>query len=151
MLEMSTADFGNSLKITSDNGMVTFLAELQEIVEKIRTDTGFAGAPLSAEQQPAILVKKMMLAIFAYLKTTIESTLKPQKQLTIRIGQESLDLLEGFDLPPDARLIPVGSGSPIALSLLPVPSTSTVSGNLIFLWSKRWNEVISATDRLHCC
>jgi hypothetical protein len=45
MLEMSTADFGNSLKITSDNGMVTFLAELQEIVEKIRTDNGFAGAP----------------------------------------------------------------------------------------------------------
>jgi hypothetical protein len=119
MLEMSQKDFVDSLKIDSNNGMAKFLAELQETVEKIRIENGFPRAPLGADQQPTILVEKMLLSIFCYLKTTIESTLKPQKQLTIRTAQEALDLLGDFDLPAEARLIPVGSGSPMSIFGIP--------------------------------
>jgi hypothetical protein len=117
LLETNATEFANSLKIESDHSMVTFLKELQETVDKIREQNGFASAPLTEEQQPAVLVRKMLLAIFNYLRTTVESTLKPQKQLTIRM---TLEVKPGdFDLPNEARLIPIGSGGPMSIFGLP--------------------------------
>jgi TIR domain len=129
MLEMSAKDFADSLHIDSDDGMVQFLTELQQIVETIRKQNGFSSAPLSAEQQPAILIRTMLIAIFDYLKTTVESTLKPQKQLTIRI-RTSVNLGD-VDLPPEARLIPVGSGSP--MSIFGLPDEEISWGNFLTL------------------
>ncbi len=53
------------------------------------------------------------LAIFTYLKTTVEAVVKPQKQITIKSTGAALAAIES-ELPADARLIPIG-GSPMSI------------------------------------
>jgi hypothetical protein len=48
------------------------------------------------------------------LKTTVDSVLKPQKQITIRATGEALKRSSG-DLPPDALLTPVGAGGSVEI------------------------------------
>jgi hypothetical protein len=56
----------------------------------------------------------MQLSIFSHLKTNPESTLKPQKQVTIKTRSFALDSVR-TDLPDDAVLIPVGTGNPMSI------------------------------------
>jgi len=44
--------------------------------------------------------------------------LKPQKQITIKTSDSALESVS-MDLPPDAMLIPMGTGNPIAIFGLP--------------------------------
>jgi hypothetical protein len=93
--------------------MVKFLAEFQEVVDKLREENGFPKVIKRPEEQDLCgLVRKMQLSIFSHLKTTPESTLKPQKQITIKTC--SFDA-ERSDLPDDALLVPVGTGNPMSL------------------------------------
>ncbi len=64
----------------------------------------------------------MQMAIFSHLKTTPESTLKPQKQITLKTSDDALGSCEG-QLPNDALLIPVGTGN--ALSIFGLASVET--------------------------
>lgn len=118
-LALTFEEYEASLKIDWDHAMVKFLREFQALAEKLREDNGGAKIPLSPEQRDLLgLVKRMQLAIFSHLKNTPESTLKPQKQITIRTSDAALEEAKG-DLPPDAQLVPVGTGNPMSIFGLP--------------------------------
>src|SRR3984893_1637167 len=105
-LELSLEEYSESLKIDSENRMVKFLSEFQEIVEKLREENGFPKVLKRPEEQDLCgLVRKMQLSIFSHLKTSPESTLKPQKQVTIKTSSVSLDSVR-TDLQDDDVLTP---------------------------------------------
>ncbi len=114
-LELSLEEYSASLKIDSENRMVKFLSEFQDIVDKLREENGFPKVQKRPEEQDLCgLVQKMQLSIFSHLKTSPESTLKPQKQVTIRTGDFAIDPVR-TDLPADAVLMPVGTGNPMSI------------------------------------
>jgi hypothetical protein len=118
-LDLSFEEYEASLNIDYDHAMVKFLREFQGLVDHVREANGDAKIPLSPEQRDLLgLVKRMQLAIFSHLKSTPESTLKPQKQITIRTSDAALEEAEG-DLPADTMLIPVGTGNPMSIFGLP--------------------------------
>jgi hypothetical protein len=94
---------------------VVFLRALQIDVDHLLKAANGVEIPHSPDQRdlPEV-VRQMQLAIFNYLKTTPESTLKPQKQITIRTSEAALNANDG-ELPDDALLIPVGSGMPMSI------------------------------------
>jgi hypothetical protein len=103
------------LKIDSENRVVKFLSEFQEIVDKLREENGFPKVVKRPEEQDLCgLVRKMQLSIFSHLKTSPESTLKPQKQVTIKTSGFALDSGR-TDVPGDAVLMPVGTGNPMSI------------------------------------
>jgi hypothetical protein len=118
-LAMSLEEYSTSLRIDSENPMVRFLAEFQEIVDEMRKESKLPKVTKRPEEQDLCgTVQKMQLSIFSHLKTTAESTLKPQKQITIKMS----DFAPGparRDLPPDASLIPMGTGNPMSIFGLP--------------------------------
>src|SRR5580693_4527138 len=108
-LELSLEQYSETLKIDSDNRMVKFLSEFQEIVDKMREENGFPKVVKRNEEEDLLgLVRKMQLSIFSHLKTNPESTLKPQKQVTIKTRDFAVDQ-ERTDLPDDAVLVPMGT------------------------------------------
>jgi hypothetical protein len=114
-LEMSLEEYSESLKIDSENRMVKFLSEFQEIVDKLREENGFPKLVKRPEEQDLCgLVRDMQLSIFSHLKTRPESTLKPQKQVTIKTSGLAVDSAR-TELPGDAVLVPVGTGNPMSI------------------------------------
>jgi len=114
-LELSLEEYSDTLKIDSENRMVKFLTEFQEIVDKLREENGFPKVVKRPEEEDLCgLVRKMQLSIFSHLKTTPESTLKPQKQVTIKTQDFTIDPVRA-DLPDDAVLVPVGTGIPMSI------------------------------------
>jgi hypothetical protein len=108
-------EYEAGLNIDYDHAMVKFLREFQALGDRLREDSGAAKIPPGPEQRDVLgLVRRMQLAIFSHLKSTAESTLKPQKQITIRTSDDALAAAAG-DLPPDATLVPVGSGNPMSI------------------------------------
>lgn len=118
-LAMSLDEFAASLNVNDEHPMVRFLAEFQEIVEEMRKDSGLPKVTKRPEEQDLRgLVRNMQLSIFSHLKTTPESTLKPQKQITVRTN-DFLPQSGRVELPADASMIPVGTGNPMSLFGLP--------------------------------
>jgi hypothetical protein len=118
-LEMSLEEYTQSLQVDSENRMVKFLLEFQDVVDKVREANGFPNVRKRAEEQDICgLVRKMQLSIFAQLKSTPESTLKPQKQIVIRTSDSALESA-GRELPADAVLSPSGTGNPLSIFGLP--------------------------------
>src|SRR6202021_2143312 len=114
-LELSLEEYSESLKIDSENRMVKFLSEFQEVVDKLREEKGFPKVLKRHEEKDLCgLVRKMQLLIFGHLKTRPESTLKPQKQVTIKTNSLALESVR-TDLPDDAVLTPVGTGNPMSI------------------------------------
>lgn len=112
-LELSSEEYSQGLKIDSENRMVKFLSDFQEIVDKLRERNGFPKVLKRPEELDLFsLVRKMQLSIFSHLKSTPESTLKPQKQITIKTS--SFDETR-TDLPYDAVLVPVGTGNTMSI------------------------------------
>ena len=118
-LAMSEEEFAESLKIDSENAMVRFLGEFQDIVEEIRKESGLPKVTKRPEEQDLDgLVRNMQLSIFRHLKTTPESTLKPQRQITVKTNDAELNSGR-IKLPADALLIPVGAANPMSIFGLP--------------------------------
>jgi hypothetical protein len=114
-LELSLEEYSESLKIDSDNRIVMFLSEFREIVDKLREENGFPKVVKRPEEEDLCgLVRKMQLSIFSHLKTSPESTLKPQKQVTIKTSDFALESVR-TELPGDAVLMPVGTGNPMSI------------------------------------
>jgi hypothetical protein len=113
-LSKSTEDF-TKLEVGSNEPMVKFIDELQDIVHKLIERAEFPKADLPDTVK---CVRDMRLAIFSYLKTTVDKILKPQKQIIIKTNVASLQAADG-NLPSDAQLIPCGSGSPMNVFGLP--------------------------------
>jgi TIR domain len=114
-LSATEQDYVRGLRLEENDPMVRFVEELQDIVETLRERGRF---PKGQRPDAAVAVRAMLVDIFAYLKTTVDKTLKPQKQVVIRTNVESLEQMDG-ELPGDAKLVPIGSGSPMSIFGLP--------------------------------
>lgn len=119
ILELPLEDYEHNLKVDADNQMVKFLAEFQEIVDKVREESGFPKVIKRPEEQDLnALVRKMQLSIFSQLKTNPQSVFKPQKQITIKTSDSALNASPN-ELPGDALLLPIGTGSSMSIFGLP--------------------------------
>jgi hypothetical protein len=118
-LEQSLEEYRAGLKIDSEHRMVKFLSDYQETVDRLRERNGFPKVPQRPEEQDLCgLVQKMQLSIFSHLKTNPESTLKPQKQITIKTSDAALASVK-MEIPGDAVLTPLGTGGPMSIFGLP--------------------------------
>ena len=124
-LNMTLEEYRATLEnIDFDNSGVRLLRQLQELIDSVREQHGQPKIRQDENQRdlPGI-VAKMQLAIFSHLKTTAdpEGTLKPQYQITLKASDDALNAAGEGALPDDARLIPVGPGTP--MSIFGLPST----------------------------
>jgi hypothetical protein len=129
-LNMSLEAYKATLdSIDYDHSAVRCLRQFQDLVDSVREQHGASKISQNDDQRDLPgLVKKMQLAIFNHLKTTLdpESTLKPQLQITLKTSDDALSAAGEGQLPDDAVLIPVGAGKP--MSIFGLPNIETTLG-----------------------
>jgi hypothetical protein len=117
-MNMTLTEYKAKLQtIDFDDPAARCLREFQRLVDNFRESQGPAKISQNEDQQDLPgLVRRMQLAIFNHLKTTLdsESTLKPQLQITLKTSDEALSAA-GDDLPDTALLIPMGAGNPMSI------------------------------------
>jgi hypothetical protein len=115
-LQSSLEEFEPGLTVSPQEPLCREIENWQEQVERNIESSGFPRPHRKPEQNAAQCVRNLKLAIFQYLKGTVESAVKPQRQITIRVKGASLQ--EAADtLPPDALLRTVGPTSGGTLSI----------------------------------
>lgn len=113
-LAMSCEQFESHLAVDADEPFCSLLGKWQIDVEHIVEESGFPKPQRRPEQEPVTCVRNLKLAIFRYLKGTVETVVKPQKQIIIRVKGSALE--EACEtLPPDAELRPVGAGASLSI------------------------------------
>jgi hypothetical protein len=110
VLQMAVDEFAGQNDVPLDDPLCTLIAELQDKADEIKHSAGYAKTSSRDRNDPVLCVKNMRLAIFTYLKTTVETVLKPQKQITIKSTGAALQQSDS-DLPGDAKLVPVGGAA----------------------------------------
>jgi hypothetical protein len=108
-LELSYEQFESQLAIQTDDPICSLLDKWQEVVGHIIEGSGFPKPSRRPEQEAAVCVRNLKLAIFRYLKGTVDTVVKPQKQITIRAKGSALEQTSD-SLPPDAQIVPMGAG-----------------------------------------
>ncbi len=116
-LEMTCEAFDSQLVVRPDDPICLLLEKWQDEVGKIIEATKLPRPPKKPEQEPITCVRNLKLAIFRYLRGTVDTVVKPQKQITIRVKGAALEQA-GDSLPPDAELRPMGAGT---MSLFGLP------------------------------
>ena len=147
-LSLTEAEFAGQLEVTDEHPMVMLVDGLEEELAAIKREGGF---PRGQTADTRACVRELLTAVFAHLKTTVDRTLKPQKQITIRTTLAALDQADG-NLPPSAMLMPVGSGSPMAIFGLPETELSwesfvakTADHRMGAGWRDAINSVVSSS------
>lgn len=107
-LQLSLQQFESDLSVSQEEPLCKQIEDWQEEVEKNIACAGFSRPHRRPEQEPAKCVRNLKLAIFQYLKGTIENVVKPQRQITIRVKSSSLEQ-SSDSLPADAELRPFGA------------------------------------------
>lgn len=107
-LKLSLQQFEAGLCVSPDEPLCKEIEDWQEVVAKNIEKSGFARPHRRPEQEPAKGVHNLKLAIFQYLKGTIENVVKPQKQITIRVKGSALEQ-SSDSLPAEAELRPLGA------------------------------------------
>jgi hypothetical protein len=113
-LLLSTEKFEAALRVSVEDPMCKMLTKWQESIDEITQTSGLGILARRPEQDPVTCVKGMKTDIFAYLKTTVDETLKPQKQITVRATRAALEKSDG-NLPGDALIKPIGAGDSMAI------------------------------------
>ena len=156
-LAMTSEQFESQLGVQGDEPFCLLLEEWQAEVARIIEDTGFPTPQKRPEQEPAACVRNLKLAIFRYLKGTVETVVKPQKQITIRVKGSAL-LQASDNLPPDAELRPMGAGRSMEIfGLQDQPITwekflaSTAESRLCNSWREAITSVVMSSfpDRVN--
>ncbi len=116
-LAMTCPQFDSQLKVDPDDPICALIERCQAEVGPIIKAAGYE--PHQKPEQDAVLcARNLKLAIFRYLKGTVETTVKPQKQITIRLTGSGLEQTNE-SLPADAELLPRGAGSTMQIFGLP--------------------------------
>jgi hypothetical protein len=121
-LRLPTSAFESHLAstITKTHPMVAFMDAKRFELAQVRQKEGL---PPSKDIDTTQCVRDMLLSIFQYRKCAPDTTLKPQKQITIKTELAALEAAQG-DLPPNAELVPVGVGGTMSVfGLLERPIT----------------------------
>jgi hypothetical protein len=134
-LLLSAEEFKAGISLGADDPMCAMLAHWQQCVDNITRAVGYGVIPRRPEQDPVACVKQMKIDIFQYLKTTIDLTLKPQRQITIRATGTALQRSDG-DLPGEAEIIPIGLGGSMGIFGLPDVKTT-------------WEKFLQSTSENH--
>jgi hypothetical protein len=108
MLELNYEDFESRAEVRPDDPMCRLIEELRAEVERIIEDNGFPKPSRKPEQESVACVRDLKLAIFHYLKGTIEAVIKPQKQIVVRVKGSDLDRASE-NLPSNAEITPIGT------------------------------------------
>ncbi len=149
-LLLGTEEFVTGIAVQPDDPMCVLLTKWQQSIDDITKALGLGILPRKPEQDPVGCVKMMKTDVFRYLKTTVDTTLKPQKQITIRATGSALLQSDG-NLPGAAEIIPVGSGGSMGIFGLPdikttwdqfLKSTSTSR------YRDSWREAITSVNRV---
>jgi hypothetical protein len=111
---MSLGEFEAGLSVTENEALCKEIESWQEEVARNIENAGFGKQHRRAEQEAAQCVRNLRLAIFQYLKCTVENVVKPQKQITIRVKGSALDQASE-SLPPEAELRPFGKGGSMSI------------------------------------
>ena len=106
-LQLSAQQFEAELAVEPDEALCKEIEEWQEVVARNIENSGFSRPHRKPEQEPAKCVHNLKLAIFQYLKGTVENVVKPQKQITLRVKGSALDQSPD-GLPLEAELRPLG-------------------------------------------
>ena len=113
-LAMTVDAFESQLVVRPDEAICVLLEKWQEQVGKIIEGLRLPKPGRRPEQEAAVCVKNLKMAIFRYLKGTVETTVKPQRQVTVRVKGAALE--QAIDsLPLDAELRPVSGGKPLEI------------------------------------
>jgi hypothetical protein len=113
-LEKTCEEFESQLTVRPDEPICSLLEKWQAEVVRNIEDAGFQKPQKKPEQDPATCVRNLKLAIFRYLKGTVETKVEPQKQITIRVKGSALEQATD-NLPPDAEIKPKPTGTPMAI------------------------------------
>ena len=104
--------------INWNHSVVNFLRQMQALIDEFREKHALETISQSEEQKdlPA-RARKMLLAIFSYLKTIEdpESAIKPQLQITLKTNDGALSAVGNDNIPDDARLVGMGTGKPLSI------------------------------------
>jgi hypothetical protein len=104
-LQLNLRDFESALSVSPEEPLCKEIEAWQDEVAKTIEKGGYARPHREPDQEPAKCVHSLRLAIFQYLKGTVESIVRPQKQITIRLKSSDLDQLSE-SLPLEAELRP---------------------------------------------
>lgn len=94
--------------MTAEEPLCKEIEEWQRFVADNIESMQFPRPHYKPEQQAEKCVRNLKIAIFQHLKTTVESVVKPQKQITIRVKGSTLELANG-NLPLEAEIRPSGA------------------------------------------
>jgi hypothetical protein len=108
-LHLSLEQFESGLSVSEEEPICKEIESWQEEVGKNIEQMGFSRPHRKAGQEPARCVRNLKVAIFQYLKGTIESVVKPQKQITVRVKGSALEQ-SSDNLPLEAEIRPFGAG-----------------------------------------
>jgi hypothetical protein len=107
-LKLSSLEFESVLSVSPEEPLCKEIEDWQQAIANNMEGMQFPRPHYKPEQQPERCVHNLKLAIFQYLKTTVESEVKPQKQITIRVKGSALEQSNG-SLPLEAEIRPFGA------------------------------------------
>jgi hypothetical protein len=113
-LRLGAQEFESGISVQPDDQLCSQLEKWQQAVDEVTKSYDLPVPKRKPEQDAVNCVKALKVDIFRYLKTTVDVTLKPQKQITIRATGAALQSNNG-DLPGEAQIIPVGSGGSMGI------------------------------------
>jgi hypothetical protein len=145
-LQLTSQEFESSLSVSQEEPLCKEIEAWQEEVGKNIEKSGFSRPHRKLDQEPATCVRNLKLAIFQYLKGTIESVVKPQKQITIRARGVEL-AQSSANLPPEAELRPLGKGGSMdifGLSDEPITWKKFVDLTAHQMLAESWRDAIAS-------
>ncbi len=107
-LHLSVQQFESGLSVSPEEPLCKEIEAWQDEVERNIAEAGFSKPHRKTEQDPCKCVRNLKLAIFQYLKGTVENVVKPQRQITIRVKGSAL-VQSNDSLPLEAELRPLGA------------------------------------------
>ena len=113
-LYLDPEEFDRRNTVLDDDPTCQFLERLQEKVDEIRELGGYPEAIRRTDQEPTACVQALRSRVFRFSCTTIEDTIRPQRQLLIKTTGSALQTSIP-EIPRDAELVPLGSGSPMSI------------------------------------
>jgi len=107
-LKLSSSQFETAVSVSPEDPLCKEIEEWQQAIASNMENMQFPRPHYKPEQQAERCVQNLRLAVFEYLKTTVESEVKPQKQITIRVKGSALEQSNG-SLPLEAEIRPFGA------------------------------------------
>jgi hypothetical protein len=146
---LSPQQFESRLSVSPEEPLCKEIQDWQEVVAKTIENNGFPRPHRKPEQEPAKCVRNLRLAIFQYLKGTIENVVKPQKQITIRVKGSALEQ-SSESLPLEAELRSLGAlNSGGSMSIFGLSDEPMTWGKFLDLTASQpfgnsWHEAITS-------